>query len=170
MDSKVLREIIIILLLVIVIIFAFGILFYDCISADREIIYSEEYVTDSNVSKVLEEIQENSGVDIQNESSNYLLKSYSINQEDLTTYASDNSYESGKKDPFAEDSEDINEVTNVTETTAKTTNAQTNNYIENNEKNKNTNTVNKQNEVTANKVESNTTSTPGTFFENKNSK
>lgn len=167
MNSTILREIIIILLLVIVIIFAFGILFYDCISADREKIYSAEYVTDSNVSKALDEIQKNSGVDIQNESSDYLLKSYTINQEDLTVYAEDKSYESGKKDPFAEDSEDVQEVITTTEVTVKTPNSQTNNHIENSETNKvNNTTVNKENEKKTNE----NTSTPGTFFENKSSK
>ncbi len=155
--SKILREVIIILLLVIVIIFAFGILFYDCISADKETIYSQEYVTDTNVSNVLNEIKENSGVDIENSSSNQVLKSYSINQEDLTEYAQDNSYESGKKDPFASDSEEMEEQVTTKETTAKSTNSQANNYVETNKDSKN-------------KTEEKSNSTPGTFFEKKNSK
>lgn len=158
MNSKILREIIIILLLIIVIIFAFGVLFYDCISADRDSIYSVEYVTDNNTNEVLGEIQKNSGVDIENESSASILKSYSIGEEELYIYETQKSYESGKKDPFAESSESVKEVVTTTETTVTVPNSQTNNYV----------TGNEISNTSQNKVNEN--STTGTFFENKSSK
>ena len=186
MNSKILKELFIILLLIIVIMFAFSILFYDCISADNEKISSIEYIVDTEVNKTLKEIQQNSGVDIESESSDYLLKSYSINKEDLTIYASENSYESGKTDPFAESSEPIEELITTTTTNPEKTNSELNDSVilENNSENVE-NTTTKNEEVPTNEIKtkneskntvSNTSnsieekSTVGTFFENKSSK
>lgn len=167
MNSKILREIIIILLLVIVILFAFGVLFYDCISVDKDSIYSVQYVIDDKTNEVLKEIQKNSGIDIENENSTSILKSYSIGEEELYMYESQNSYESGKKDPFAESSESVKEVVTETEKNATVPNSQTNNYVNTNEiSNKTSSNKSKEN----GKKETNENSTTGTFFENKNSK
>ena len=164
MNSKILREIIIILLLIIVIMFAFGVLFYDCISADKDTIYSIEYVTDNNTSEILNDIQKNSGVDIENETQDSILKSYSIGEEELYIYETQNSYESGKKDPFAATSESVKTIVTTTETPVTTQNSQTNNYIgEKNEISNKSVIKNTQNNL-------NETSTTGTFFENKSSK
>jgi len=159
-------------------------------SVDVDEVVSIEYETDSTVNEVLAEIQENSGVDLKNTSSNSLLKSYSINEEDLTIYASDNSYESGKKDPFAESSETIEEHTTTTVQTGTATQTQTSNPIKNTNtvsnqtstvttnSNKNTNTVSKNNTVSnttvnktntvTNSVSNNKTNNVNTISKDKN--
>lgn len=172
MNSKIAKEILIIVLLFMVIMFMIGILFYDCISSNNEEIASIDYTTDETVNNVLEEIESNSGVDVKNETSNSLLKSYSINANDLSTYASENSYESGKKDPFAEYAEPIEESVVTTTKGAEVNNSQNSNPIQTEESvNSKSNTVTNTtitNTSVNNKTESSTTS--GTFFENKNSK
>lgn len=158
MNNKILKELFIILLLVIVIMFAFAILFYDCISADNLKISSIEYIIDSETNKVLKDIQLNSGVDIEKESSNYLLKSYSIDKDDLSLFASENSYESGKSDPFAESAEPVEERTTTITTVPEKTNSEVNDTVILNDKDKVTNEVisntiiEPQNEVKANTV------------------
>lgn len=171
MNSKIAKEALIIVLLALVIMFVLGILFYDCISSNNEEIVSIEYTTDESVNNVLEEIEYNSGVDVKNETSNSLLKSYSISANDLSTYASENSYESGKKDPFAESSESVEEVVTTTTTEAEVNNSQNSNPISTESNESKTDTV--SNTTVTNSVSNNTTessSNTGTFFENKNSK
>lgn len=186
MNSKIVKESFIILLLFIVIMFCLGILFYDSMSVNTEDIVSIEYKASDNVNNVLTEIQSNSGVDVTKQTSNSILQSYSIGAEDLTVYASDNSYESGKKDPFAESSETIEEVVTTTSKTGTASNSQTSNpvKIENTTVNKQTNTEVKndgntvkstvqntvQNRVTNTVSKEKNESSVGTFFENKNSK
>ena len=55
--------------------------------------------------QVLNEIQESTGIDVQEKNSNMPLKSYSIEANDLDIYEAENYYESGKSDPFAENSD-----------------------------------------------------------------
>ena len=183
MNNKIVRESLIIILLLIVIMFTMGILFYDSTLASNEKITSVKYETDQSVNEVIAEIQENTAV--QAEGSNSLLKSYSVNSNDLNYFASDNSYESGKKDPFAENSEAIKQTITTTYKEANINNSQSKNQyteantsknkVENNSVNKtnSTNTI-KNNQTSslekhtnANKKES---STAGTFFEKENSK
>lgn len=180
MNNKIVKEAFIILLLFIVIMFCLGILFYDSMSVDTDDIVSVKYETSENVNTVLTEIQNNSGVDVTKQTSNSVLQSYSIGAEDLTVYAADNSYESGKKDPFAETSESVEEVITTTTKKGTTTNSQTSNPVEienkvventvkeENKSTKVTSTVQNtvKNTVSKEKVESSV----GTFFEDKNSK
>lgn len=200
MNKKIVKEAIIIILLLIVIIFAMGILFYDSITENADVIASAEYEISDAVKEVLDDIEESGGEDLNETTSSSLLKSYSINAEDLSNYASGNYYESGKKDPFAESAEIIDEHTTTTVKTGTATQSQTSNPIADNEKdttvkitntvvtntvknttntikNITTNTV--KNTVTSNKVntvkntakdKTESTSTTGIFFENKNSK
>lgn len=182
MNNKIVKEAFIILLLFIVIMFCLGILFYDSMSVDTDDIVSVKYETSDNVNNVLTEIQNNSGVDVTKQTSNSVLQSYSIGAEDLTVYASDNSYESGKKDPFAETSESIDEVVTTTTKTGTTTNSQTSNpvKVENKvvekenvvEEKKASNTVKStvQNTIKNTVSKEKTESSVGTFFEDKNSK
>lgn len=182
MNNKIVKEAFIILLLFIVIMFCLGILFYDSMSVDTDDIVSVKYETSDNVNNVLTEIQNNSGVDVTKQTSNSVLQSYSIGAEDLTVYASDNSYESGKKDPFAETSESIDEVVTTTTKTGTTTNSQTSNpvkvenkVVENEnivEEKKVSNTVKStvQNTVKNTVSKEKKESSVGTFFEDKNSK
>lgn len=142
MNKKIVKEAIIIILLLIVIVFAMGILFYDSITENADVIANADYETSETVNDVLKEIEENSGENnIKESTSNSLLKSYSINAEDLSNYASGNYYESGKKDPFAESAETIDEHTTTTVQTGTATKSQTSNPVENNEKNTVSNTV-----------------------------
>lgn len=184
MNNKIVREAFIIILLFIVIMFCLGILFYDSMSVDTEDIVSVKYTTSNNVNEVLTEIQNNSGVDVKKQTSNAILQSYSIDAEDLTVYASENSYESGKKDPFSETSETIDEIVTTTYKPGTATNSQASNPVittneievkkqeQVSEKTKETNTVKEvvkntvQNKISNEKKESSV----GTFFEKKNSK
>lgn len=109
MKNKIVKELIIIFLLLIVIVFAIGVLFYDSISEDVDEIILTQYESSNAVNEVLKEIEENGGENLKPNTSDSLLKSYSITEEDLLKYASENYYESGKKDPFAENSETIDE-------------------------------------------------------------
>ena len=203
MKNKIVKELIIIFLLLVVIVFSMGILFYDSMAENVEDIIATQYSSNETVNDVLEEIDEMGGENLKPNTSDSLLKSYSISAEDLSRYASENYYESGKKDPFAETSETIDEHTTTTVQTGTATKSQTSNPIEDTTANtntvKNTNTtVNVKNETnTTNTVNTNTitntikntvstsktntvnniskdktesSSTTGTFFENKNSK
>lgn len=176
MNNKIFREGIIIALLFLVIIFAIGILFYDTMSADVEDIASIEYKTSSSVNEVLTEIEANSGVDLKTTQTDSLLKSYSITEEDLYVYASDNYYESGKKDPFAESSETISERVTTTTQKGSATNSQTSNPLEQlqteqaKQDKKEDETTKVTTSETKDKPENKTEATTGTFFENKNSK
>lgn len=164
MKSKILKEVFIITLLVIVIVFTLGILFYDSISIGSKPVSSVQYEASSEVEEVLNEIQESSGTDINEKDS--LLKSYTINKDDLNVYANENYYESGKKDPFAENSEDVEvEKTTTTTSTNKNNTESNNTYIANEET--------ESSNINENKVTNETSkngSTTGTFFENKSSK
>ena len=164
MKSKILKEVFIIILLVIVIVFTLGILFYDSISIGSKPVSSVQYEASSEVEEVLNEIQESSGTDINEKDS--LLKSYTINKDDLNVYANENYYESGKKDPFAENSEDVEVEETTTATITNKNNTESNNTYIANEETESSN-------INENKVTNETSkngSTTGTFFENKSSK
>lgn len=164
MKSKILKEVFIIILLVIVIVFTLEILFYDSISIGSKPVSSVQYEASSEVEEVLNEIQESSGTDINEKDS--LLKSYTINKDDLNVYANENYYESGKKDPFAENSEDVEVEETTTATITNKNNTESNNTYIANEETESSN-------INENKVTNETSkngSTTGTFFENKSSK
>lgn len=148
MRSKIFKEIIIIFLLIVVIVFTMGILFYDFITEDVEDIVQTQYANSKVVEEVIKDIDNKSDKEVKPNTSDSLLKSYSITAEDLTGFASDNYYESGKKDPFAESSEKIDEHITTTVQTGTAINSQTSNPI------KNTNTVSTDNTI---KKETNTT-------------
>lgn len=135
MSNKIFKESIIIFLLIVVIVFTMGILFYDLITEDVEDIVQTQYANSKSVEEVLKDIDNKGGKEVKPNTSDSLLKSYSITADDLTGFASDKYYESGKKDPFAESSEKIDEHITTTVQTGTATNSQTSNPI------KNTNTV-----------------------------
>lgn len=167
--NKVIREVFIILLLCMIVIFTIGLLFYDCIPHKNEKIDSVEYVADKNVTNAIKQIEVNGGVDTTKDNEESLLKSYSIGKDDLTEFASENSYETGKKDPFAEYSNTVEEEVIKTVTTVNTTNVQTNNKVEDTKSNvSNTSTTNNviKNTTKENIVES----SEGRYTEKKNSK
>lgn len=199
MNSKFAKEIFIMILLFIVVVFTIGILFYEFMPSNDEKLSSIEYLQSDNVKEVLAEIQANTGIDNSEDNTNSLLKSYSVNKEDLSGYQSENYYESGKKDPFAEYSERVEDevvsVTNVskepenTTVVAPNTNTVTSNNNNSNtssnikltnttsqatqEKDNQTNTVknnNKESQNTNTAVNSSNQNKEGTYFEKPNSK
>lgn len=130
MNKKIVKETIIILLLFVIIIFAMIILFYDSLIVDLDVIASVDYETSEEVKNVLKEIDESNGEgNIKNTVSSSLLKSYSINAEDLSNYASEKYYEKGKKDPFQDPTEQTNEHKTTTVQTGTTTKVQTSNLL-----------------------------------------
>lgn len=163
--SKIIREIFIILLLCMIVIFTIGLLFYDCIPHKNEKIESIEYVADKKVTETIQEIEANNGSDVINDKEDSLLKSYSIRKEDLNEFASENYYETGKKDPFAEYSNPVEEEAVKIVTTVNSTNVQAENK-------KSENTTKVENII---KVENTTkeeikNSSEGKYTEKKNSK
>lgn len=191
MNKKMLKEAIIIILLLIVIIFAMGVLFYDSITENADVISNADYETSEAVNEVLKQIEENEDEnDIKESASNSLLKSYSIDAEDLSNYASGNYYESGKKDPFAESAETIKEHTTTTASSGTPTKTQTSNPVVSSDDKqeevkkdavkinpagssktnevKNTVKITDVEKTSKDKVES--SSSKGTFFEDKYSK
>lgn len=188
--GKIVKEIFIILLLLLVVGFTIGILFYEFIPSENENISSVEYTQSEKVLATLSEIQDNSNVeDSTDDNKNSLLKSYSINKSDSNEGKSDNSYESGKKDPFAEYSGTVKEEViknpsiNITNTNANTnTNTSANTTKTQNTTNTTTNTtsitstgssslteyINSKNK-NKNTAKDDNTST-GTYFEKANSK
>ena len=135
MSNKIFKETIIIFLLIVVIIFAMRILFYDSITEDVDDIIEAQYASSEAVEEVLNDIKEKGGEEVKPNTADSLLKSYSITPDDLTGFASDKYYERGKKDPFAESSEKIEQYVTTTVETGTATNSQTSNPI------KNTNTI-----------------------------
>ena len=108
MSNKIFKECLIIFLLILVIVFAMRILFYDLITEDVDDIIGAQYGASEAVLEVLKDIDENGGKKAKPNSSDSLLKSYSITEEDLTGFARDKYYEKGKKDPFAESAQKDN--------------------------------------------------------------
>lgn len=163
--SKFVKEIFIILLLCMVVIFTIGLLFYDCIPQKNEKIETIEYVASKDVLETLEQINANVGVNDEGNDESSLLKSYSIGKDDLTEFASENSYETGKKDPFAEYATPVeDEVVKVVTTTPEVTNTQVNNQ----EKKADNSEIEKAvNNTTKEEVKESST---GKYIEKKNSK
>jgi hypothetical protein len=169
--SKVIKEVFIILLLCMVVIFTIGLLFYDCIPQKNEKIESIEYIADKSVTNTIEQIKENSNADITNNEDGSLLKSYSIKKEDLQKFVSENYYETGKKDPFAEYADPVEEeiVKKVT-IAPNATNLEANKFEtkENKEKTETKKeTLLKEENTTKEEIKESTT---GKYIEKKNSK
>lgn len=160
MSRKIFKEGIIIFLLIVVIVFTMGILFYDLITEDVEDIVQTQYANSKVVEEVLKDIDDKGGKEVKPNTSDSLLKSYSITADDLNGFASDNYYESGKKDPFAESSEKIDEHITTTVQTGTATNSQTSNPI------KNTNTITNSNTVTSEEVKKDTNTVKNTVNTN----
>ena len=183
MKNGIPKEILIMVLLLVVIIFVLVLLLYDFIPGKNENIKSVEYIAENSVSDVLEEIKENTGVDVQEKNSDMPLKSYSVDGNDLDVYASENSYESGKSDPFAEESKPAEASIKTTKQNTEKQNQVEINTVKKEEKKEETekkdNIANNisivpkaQNVVEEKKDEkvTNTTSSEGVFFEKKGTK
>ena len=154
--TKIIREIFIILFICMIVIFTIVLLFYDCIPHKNETIESIEYVADKKVTETIKEIEANNSSDVVSDKDDSLLKSYSIGKDDLNEFVSENYYETGKKDPFAEYSTSVEEEAIKTVTTVTTGNS-TNVQAENK----------KVENTTKEEVKK---SSEGKYTENKNSK
>lgn len=139
MDSRFTKELLIIVLLFSVIIFTVSILFYDCFPFSEDRVKSIEYQADEKIKSTIAEVKEKSA--ISTEDTSKILKSYSVDKADLTVYNGEE-YEAGKKNPFAEVSEPVEDVVTTEVTGGETSNPNSSNPVE----------------------------TTGTFFESKNSK
>lgn len=139
MKSRFTKELLIIVLLFSVIMFTISILFYDCFPFSEDRVKSIEYQADEKVKSTIAEVKEKSAVST--EDVGKTLKTYSVDKADLTAYSGEE-YEAGKKNPFAEDSEPVEEVVTTEVTSGETSNANSSKAAEN----------------------------TGTFFESKNSK
>lgn len=104
MKNKFLKEGIILILLLVVILFTIGMLFYDfwpTKSDFEELKYIDESVL------VDEELNDSFINFEKNSTEEALVKSYTIDKNSLNAYEKDNSYKSGKKDPFSEASDPV---------------------------------------------------------------
>ncbi len=113
MTNKLAKELLIIVLLFAVLIFTISILFYDCFPFSEDRVKSIEYQADEKVKATMSEVEEKSV--ISEDEPNKTLKTYTVDKADLTVYSGEE-VEAGKKDPFAEVSEPVEEVV-TTETT-----------------------------------------------------
>ena len=110
MNKRFFKEIFILVLLLIVVIFTLGMLFYDTLNVDVKKI--DEAIAEENTSNIDELIND---TDIGNNKEKSVNISKSVSREDLENYRKQNSYDTGKKNPFSGVS-DTNEVkTNETE-------------------------------------------------------
>lgn len=128
MNNKLLKELLIALLLVAVIIFTISILFYDCFPFSEDRVKSIEYKADEKVKATITEIEKKST--ISEDEKNKSLKTYTVDKADLTAYLGEE-VEAGKKDPFAEVSEPIEEVVTTESTGGETSKSNSSNPSEN---------------------------------------
>ena len=148
MNIKVYKELFILLLLLIVVIFTLGMLFYDSINVDVQKI--DETALEDNSKDIDDIINE---TNIGNNNDRTINISKSVTKEDLETYRKQNSYDTGKKNPFSgvsdsKTTEEINDIDNDTKN---------NENSNSNDKASNTNSEKKEQKG-------------GRFFENKSSK
>lgn len=104
MKNKFLKEGIILILLLVVILFTIGMLFYDFWPTKSD--FEELKYIDESV--LVDENLNDSYINFDNTSSEEsLVKSYTIDKNSLNVYEKENSYKSGKKDPFSEVSDPV---------------------------------------------------------------
>lgn len=157
MNRKIKKEFILLILIILVVAFILGILFYDVLPTDEAIV-SKEYEFGENIIATLDEINAtNSDLGVEEDS---VLKSYNVTQEDLNEYTSANSYERGKKDPFAESADPVDESMVVTKTKEAERNVSHSNQTE-----EKTSTQDAVNTLTEMNIVSNTTNTVNTTKE-----
>lgn len=154
MDKSFIKELFIIMLLLVVVIFTLAILFYDSLNVDVEKIEAVDDISSQNIDKMMEEVKVEKNTD-SNSTEKYTRR---VTKEEIDEYFKENSYDTGKKNPFAETSDTKiknAEIDSKNSTTANTT---------------------IQNATTANSTTTNTVTnttkqdTTGRFFENKTSK
>lgn len=128
MTNKLAKELLIIVLLFAVLIFTISILFYDCLPFSEDRVKSIEYQADEKVKATMSEVEEKSI--ISEDEPNKTLKTYTVDKADLTVYSGEE-VEAGKKDPFAEVSEPVEEVVTTETTEGETSKSNSYNSSEN---------------------------------------
>lgn len=161
MDKSFVKELFLIILLLAVVIFTLSILFYDSLNVDVEKVDAIQDISMEDVDKMMDE----TGISKENQTSDSEKYTRRVTQEEIEEYFAENSYETGKKNPFADSSDtkvkkEEGKIENKTETNTVNTNMVS------------TNTANTNPIANANTVSTNTTKqdTTGRFFENKTSK
>ena len=179
MNSNVIKELFIIVLLFIVVIFTLGMLFFDSINVDVQKIDEVAKKETTDFDNLINEVDLNSN----NEDVNVTK---SVSREDLEKYRQENSYNTGKKNPFSGVS-DIKEKANNENTSINNTNKDTNVQKEKTDNTKNNNVLDgksvnksvnndsknaddKSNSIINNDTDTIKEDTTGRFFENKSSK
>ncbi len=99
MSSNVYKELFIIGLLVVVVIFTLALLFYDTLGVDAKKIDSIEDISEEKVNMVM------SDIGLGKDDSTIEKYNRKITQEEIDKYFEENSYNTGKKNPFAEKSD-----------------------------------------------------------------
>lgn len=127
MNNKLAKELLIIVLLFSALIFTVSILFYDCLPFSEDRVSSIEYQADEKVKATIAEVEEKSI--ISEDEQNKTLKAYTVDKADLTVYSGEQ-VEAGKKDPFAEVSEPIEETVTTETTGAETSKSNSSNPSE----------------------------------------
>lgn len=128
MTNKLAKELLIIVLLFAVLIFTISILFYDCFPFSEDRVKSIEYQADEKVKATMSEVEEKSI--ISEDEPNKALKTYTVDKADLTVYSGEE-VEAGKKDPFAEVSEPVEEVVTTETVEGETSKSNSSNPSEN---------------------------------------
>lgn len=108
--KSILKNLILIVALAAVIVIVIAILLYDFIPTSSTVAEPNVYTADTETTKVLSEIAEESpslnsstgGATSGGTESSVVLRSYSITETDLALYAASNEYDRGKADPFAD--------------------------------------------------------------------
>ena len=154
MNGKILKELLILILLFIVVIFTLGMLFFDSINVDVQKIDSVTKKETADMNNIASDIDLN--LDNSNEKVNIIK---SVSKEDLEKYRQENSYNTGKKNPFSS-------VSDVKEDNKKEENNNNDNNLNNSSDNRNMNIIDNKVQNT-NSTKQDTT---GRFFENKSSK
>lgn len=133
------KESMVLIIIFLIILFTIIMLFYDCLPFSQDRVKSVEYEATEKIKTIMEDVETRSVVKKEGEAQT--LKIYSVDKSDLTVHSGEG-YETGKKDPFAEVSDTVDEVITTEITEGETAKANSSNPVEN----------------------------EGTFFENKNSK
>lgn len=159
MAKSIIKEIIIMLLICLAIILVLGILLYEYVPASKTMPNEVSYTTPSDVK---EELLSSADVD-----DSQIIVTYEVNQDDLNNYKKVQNYKPGKANPF--DSGETTDSSNATNTT-------NGNSSTGNSNNGNTGSSSTGNTSTGSQtggssnIDSNTTTSGGSYFPDKGTK
>ena len=110
MNKVLLKELFIILLLFIAVMFTLAILFYDSIFIETEEISSVQDIYGEELSNKIPEV---AGFPKNRNNNNSLYLTKKVTKEDIEAYEAESIYETGKKNPFSENSDSKNDEEEV---------------------------------------------------------